>query len=221
MANTYTVDKHPQKKEIIKAMLNGVSDNKIATNYALSPKVVTRYKNGKLMKMLAEIWKEQQSEAGKELVDRYEEIATMLRKQLVACEEWLQDPTDPQKYTVAPRDNEVYVVTQWQKDGKICRDKELLSDVVKEIREHGKNVLKVQFNSTDTRKIILETAKVLQTDLDYIARLQGAVSDIIQAQNNPTIILSQIGSVVLNNLTLNEDKEAIVAELRKLQTEGQ
>lgn len=221
MANAYTIDKHPQKKEIVKAILTGVPDNKIADNYGLAKNVVTRYKNGRLMKMLAEIWSEQHTEASKNLVDRYEEIATMLRKQLVACEEWLQDPTDPQKYTVAPRDNEVYVVTQWQKDGKICRDKELLSDVVKEIREHGKNVLKVQFNSTDTRKIILETAKVLQTDLDYIARLQGAVSDIIQAQNNPTIILSQIGSVVLNNLTLTEDKEAIVAELRKLQTEGQ
>lgn len=221
MANTFTVDKHPQKKEIIKAILNGVPERKIATQYDLSDKAVNRYKNGKLMKMLAEIWSEQHTEASKNLVDRYEEIAVMLRKQLLACEEWLQDPVNADKYTVAPRDNEVYVVTQWQKDGKICRDKELLSDVIKEIREHGKNVLKVQFNSTDTRKIILETAKVLQTDLDYIARLQGAVSDIIQAQNNPTIILSQIGSVVLNNLTLNEDKEAIVAELRKLQTEGQ
>lgn len=221
MANTFTVDKHPQKKEIIKAILNGVPERKIATQYDLSDKAVNRYKNGKLMKMLAEIWSEQHTEASKNLVDRYEEIAVMLRKQLLACEEWLQDPVNADKYTVAPRDNEVHVVTQWQKDGKICRDKELLSDVIKEIREHGKNVLKVQFNSTDTRKIILETAKVLQTDLDYIARLQGAVSDIIQAQNNPTIILSQIGSVVLNNLTLNEDKEAIVAELRKLQTEGQ
>lgn len=221
MANAYTIDKHPQKKEIVKAILNGVPDNKIADNYGLAKNVVTRYKNGRLMKMLAEIWSEQHTEASKNLVDRYEEIAVMLRKQLLACEEWLQDPVNADKYTVAPRDNEVYVVTQWRKDGKICRDKELLSDVIKEIREHGKNVLKVQFNSTDTRKIVLETAKVLQTDLDYIARLQGAVSDIIQAQNNPTIILSQIGSVVLNNLTLNEDKEAIVAELRKLQTEGQ
>lgn len=182
---------------------------------------IHRYKNTKLMKMLAELWNEKNTEASKQLVDRYEEIAVMLRKQLLACQEWLQDPSNEEKYTVVPRDNEIQVVTQWTQDGKICRDKELLSDVIKEIREHGKNVLKVQFNTADTRKIILETAKVLQSDLDYIAKLQGAVSDIIVAQNNPTVILSQIGSVVLNNLTLNEDKEAIVAALRTLQTEGQ
>ncbi len=221
MANTFTVDKHPQKKEIIKAILNGVSEEKIAKNYEVGSSAIHRYKNTKLMKMLAELWNEKNTEASKQLVDRYEEIAVMLRKQLLACQEWLQDPSNEEKYTVVPRDNEIQVVTQWTQDGKICRDKELLSDVIKEIREHGKNVLKVQFNTADTRKIILETAKVLQTDLDYIAKLQGAVSDIIVAQNNPTVILSQIGSVVLNNLTLNEDKEAIVAALRTLQTEGQ
>ncbi len=221
MANTFTVDKHPQKKEIIKAILNGVPEEKIANNYELTQPAIHRYKHSKLMKILAELWNEKNTEASKQLVDRYEEIAVMLRKQLLACQEWLQDPSNEEKYTVVPRDNEIQVVTQWTQDGKICRDKELLSDVIKEIREHGKNVLKVQFNTADTRKIILETAKVLQTDLDYIAKLQGAVSDIIVAQNNPTVILSQIGSVVLNNLTLNEDKEAIVAALRTLQTEGQ
>lgn len=222
MSNTYTVDKHPQKKAIIKDILSGLPEQTIANKYELKTSAIHRYKHGKLMAMLSEIWNERNTEAGMALVDRYEEIAVMLRKQLLACEKWLQDPTNPQEYTVVPRDTEVMVVTQWiDKDGKICRSKELLSDVLKEIREKGKNVTRVLFNSTDTRKIILETAKVLQTDLDYIAKLQGAVSDIIVAQNNPTVILSQIGNVVLNNLSISADKEAIVAELRKLQTEGQ
>ncbi len=222
MANTFTVDKHPQKKAIIKDILSGLPETKIASKYDLTQKSINRYKNGKLMKMLAEIWDERNTEASRNLSERFEEVATMLRKQLLACEQWLQDPDEPDKYTVAPRASEVIIVTEWWDDqDRPHRRKEYLDSLLQEIRGEGRSVTSVSFSNQDTRKILLETAKVIQANLEQIAKLQGAISDVIVAQNNPTIILSQIGNVVLNNLSMAEDKEAIVAELRRLQAERQ
>jgi len=222
MANTFTVDKHPQKKAIIKDILSGLPEMKIAAKYGLSQRAVNRYKNGKLMTMLADIWDERNTEASKSLNQRFEEVAAMLKRQLLACEEWLQDPDDPSKYTVAPRASEVIIITEWWDDeGRTHRKKEHLDSLLREIRDEGRTPTTVLFSNQDTRKILLETAKVIQANLEQIAKLQGAISDVIVAQNNPTIILSQIGGVVLNNLSAPEDKEAIVAELRKLQAERQ
>ena len=222
MANTFTVDKHPQKKAIIKDILSGMSETKIADKYGLIQSSVHRYKNGKLMKMLADIWDERNTEAGKTLIERFEEVAEMLKKQLLACQEWLQDPDEPDKYTVAPRASEVIIIAEWWDDeGRTHRKKEHLDSLLREIRDEGRTPTAILFANQDTRKILLETAKVIQANLEQIAKLQGAISDVIVAQNNPTIILSEIGGVVLNNITLPGDREAVVAELRRLQAERQ
>lgn len=221
MANTFSIDKHPKKDLIKRDIIHGVTVTQIAKNYGITTSSVQRYK-AVVQKELAALWDKECQKSAATLNERYEEIAVMLKKQLLACEEWLQDPDNPDKYTVIPRSSEIKIVLEWyDSEDHYHRRTTTLREAIAEIEKSGKMVGSITFNNTDTRKIILETAKVLQQNLDSIARLQGSVSDIIIAQNNPTIILSQIGEVVLNKVNETDAREAIVAELRKLQAEGQ
>ena len=93
MANAYTIDKlDPKtKKALVKDILSGLPDNKIADNYGLPKNCVTRYKNDKLVQAVAEVWAEQKKESASEYAEQFSAIATRLNKALDAIDKELTD----------------------------------------------------------------------------------------------------------------------------------
>lgn len=93
MANAYTVDKLPdrKKKALIKDILAGVPDNKIADNYGLPKNCVTRYRSNKLFQAVAEVWADQKQTVAEGYAEKFEAIAARLTKVLDAIDKELAD----------------------------------------------------------------------------------------------------------------------------------
>ena len=93
MANAWTIDKlDPKtKKALVKDILSGLPDNKIATNYAISPKCVARYKADKLFQTIADVWAEQKQEVAEGYEEQLSAITVRLNKVLDAIDRELAD----------------------------------------------------------------------------------------------------------------------------------
>lgn len=221
--NAYSIDKHPKKKAIIKDLLRGQTDNAIANNYGLPVSCVRRYRNGKMMTLISAIWDEEKVEASLTIEQRIEDIASRMRKMLQACDEWLQDPDDPDHYNMSPRAEEVdiiYTTEETDDKGKVVRKKTKarLSDILARMEDKEMSPCGVYFHTVDTRKIMIETSRELASELRILAELQGQVRDIRIAENKPTIILNQVGGVILKNVSEEEMREAIISELKDLRS---
>jgi len=93
LANAYTIDKlDPKtKKALVKDILSGLPDNRIADNYGLPKNCITRYKNDKLFQTVAEVWAEQKKESATDYEEQFSAIATRLNKALNAIDRELTD----------------------------------------------------------------------------------------------------------------------------------
>lgn len=93
MANAYTIDKlDPKtKKALVKDILSGLPDNKIADNYGLPKNCVTRYKNDKLFQTIADVWAETKQEVAEGYEEQLSAIAVRLNKVLDAIDKELAD----------------------------------------------------------------------------------------------------------------------------------
>jgi hypothetical protein len=93
MANAYTIDKlDPKtKKALVKDILSGLPDNRIADNYGLPKNCITRYKTDKLFQAVAEVWAETKQDVAEGYEEQLSTIATRLNKALNAIDKELSD----------------------------------------------------------------------------------------------------------------------------------
>lgn len=82
-----------------------------------------------------------------------------------------------------------------------------------------------EYDLTDPKKAYLyvkmlnETLRTLQPIVKEIAQIQGDIKETVAIQNNPTLILAQIGQIV--EQTPLSDKGELIARLKQLRTEQQ
>lgn len=93
MANAYTIDKlDPKtKKALVKDILSGLPDNKIANNYGLAKNCIARYRESKLFKAVAEVWADQKQDVAEGYEEQLSAIAARLNKALDAIDKELSD----------------------------------------------------------------------------------------------------------------------------------
>ena len=176
MANAYTIDKlDPKtKKALVKDILSGLPDNKIATNYDISPKCVARYKADKLFQTVAEVWAEQKQDVAEGYAQKFENIEVRLNKVLDAIDKELADGDGG--YDLSNAERASYYV-----------------------------------------KMLNDTSKTLQANIKELAQIQGDIKETVAIQNNPTLILAQIGQIV--EQTKLSDKGELIARLKQLRSE--
>ena len=93
MANAWTIDKlDPKtKKALVKDILSGVSEERIAKNYGVTASCVHRYKADKFFRAIAEVWAEQKQDAAEGYEEQLSAIAARLNKALNAIDKELSD----------------------------------------------------------------------------------------------------------------------------------
>lgn len=177
MANAWTIDKLPgkTKKALVKDILAGVPDKKIADNYGLAKNCIARYRESKLFKAVAEVWSEQKQDVAQSYEAKFENIATRLNKVLDAIEREL-DRRGTGEYDLSDPERASYYV-----------------------------------------KMLNDTSKTLQANIKELATIQGLIKETVNIQNNPTVILAQIGQVVQQA----SGKEDIIARLKQLRRADQ
>jgi transposase-like protein len=193
----YSVDEHPQKEKIVKAIIKGdKSLRDIAKLFDIHTSCIARYLNDRLISRAAAVAKREEEQHGKSLLDRVENVMVRMQKLYDACDEYLQDPKNPERYDLGPKSWEIDIVyrTVEPDTGKMIVRKESLDALLLKLDSSGYQPWEVKFKHADPRKLIIETANSLSKNLELIAKIQGAVQEAG-------------GDTTVNVLVINTKKE--------------
>jgi hypothetical protein len=133
------------------------------------------YLRDKLAVQSAKILAKDGEKYGKGLLDRVETIMIRMQKLYDACDEYLQDPQNGEKYYLGPRAHELQVVYEEPSGKKTVRRKAPLDYLLKTKADKNKAWLEVSSKHADPRKLIIDTASVLSKQLELIGKIMGQV----------------------------------------------
>jgi hypothetical protein len=190
----YTVDTHPDRDKIIKAIIRGdQSLRNIGKQYGVSIACIAGYLKDKLAVQSAKVLAREGDKNGKSLLGRVETIMTRMQKLYDACDDYLQDPQNGEKYYLGPRAHELQVVYEEPAGKKTRRRKASLDYLLKTKIAKNKLPLEVSSKYADPRKLIIDTAAVLSKQLELIGKI--------------TQQLPQEGNTTVNVLVINPKSE--------------
>jgi len=113
MGRTCTVCQHPERKALDAALVAVESPYRdIARRYGLSKDALLRHKADHLLPEIVAAWQAERHGNGLELADELRGWMTTISKLMRACDDWLTDPDDPERFTLAPHTTEVVIHTE-------------------------------------------------------------------------------------------------------------
>lgn len=172
----HTIDRHPKRAQIIRALIRGVTYKTVAAKYGVSIASLQRYMSDQLLPRAAQQALVTSEVTGRTVLKQTQDVMERLHKMYDACDAWLRDPGDPAKYAIGPRAEEVGIVYRG-KDGALHRTH--LSTLLEEVRgKGGPRAVSIQMSMADPRRLILDTADTIGRQLDRIGRILGLIKDI-------------------------------------------
>jgi hypothetical protein len=190
LARRFAISDHPDRDKIIRDIIKGEKSTRdIAGAYGLSHASVVRYVRGRLMDQAAAAAEAQDIREGKAVLDRINDLILRMEKLYDACDAYLQDPANPEKYDLFPRAWEFDVIYRKEvyKGDKVTwvTRKESLQSIIESIKAEGYKQPELYMKSEDPRKLIIQTAAAIGKQLETIAKIQGDIKDTIT--NNYTL----------------------------------
>jgi hypothetical protein len=110
-----------------------------------------------------------------------EHVFSRINKLFDACDRWLSDPSDPSRYQLGPRADDVDII-YWEdsNDGTPIKRKEKLSVLLYKVNTANKESLTfelAEIKNVDPSALLIKTANHLQRQLELIAKLRGELQD--------------------------------------------
>lgn len=184
MPNRYKIDSHPQKMQIERDIINGVSDRDIATHYdSLTQSSVSRYRRDRMPEMM----RRADLETTEGIIRRINEYLDDVDHLYKSVKEFLDDPNVPGKMDFTPHASEVYMTyeTTDPDSGKRYRKKELIQDILDKLEP---TPLKLTLGIQDPRVTMLKTAEVLNRQLELMAKVKGLITEnTVVVNDNSTV----------------------------------
>lgn len=175
------IDSHPQRDEIVRDIVAERSMREIAETYGISRSSVSRFKNSMVDREVGKVRLENELEFQADNEGIIEELGKAMassRKMLDACDRFLQDPEDPDRYDLGPRAHEIQV--QYLVPGKRgpIKKKATLQELLDEVHgAEGRAVQKVEYKTADPRKLVLQTSETITRHLDLAAKITAAMRE--------------------------------------------
>jgi hypothetical protein len=168
----YTVDTHPDRDKIIKAIIRGeTSLRNIGKQYGVSIACLAGYLKDKLAAQSAKVLAKEEDKNGANLLQRIETIMVRMQKLYDACDDYLQDPENGERYYLGPRAHEMNVVYETRSGKKTMRKKATLSRLLEQLAKKKMDPVEVYTKYADPRKLIIDTASVLSKQLELIGKI--------------------------------------------------
>jgi hypothetical protein len=229
MARTCTVCVHAERAAIDRALVAGEPARAVAARYGTVGRMsLQRHRKDHLPALLAKAYEAEQSADAMRLkveLDRCFERVNLL---FDACDRWLRDPTDPSRYDIGPRAEEMmvtYTEVPANEESKPRQRKASLAELLQRIDQApveakpGRTVTMVETKHADPRELVLKTAARLQPQIELLAKLIGELDERPQVNILVSPEWIAVRAVVLEPLTPYPELRAAVAE-RLLQLEG-
>lgn len=201
MPRVCTICTHPQRVEIDKAIVAGESIQTIANRFPVSAQAVKRHRDSHLVDQLVRAAERTggvvlpasvqtpemqaiQETADLDVMTELKWIFHFMHKLAQACDDWLTDPTQPERYDLSPRAHEINVVYEdivydEEGNGHTKKGKARLSDLLAIAREPDPDraFTLVETKTADPRKLIVATAERLHAQIELLAKLVGELDE--------------------------------------------
>lgn len=189
-----TVCEHRQLEAINRALVD-LSGNPnrfrlLSTKYGLGPKSLERHLKGHmtpgLQKAVAKHAELVEETTQLDVLARLGRLVVKAETMLDAADAWLRDPEDPSRYTLGPREHEVFVIwerlVEGPRGGLVTeRKRERLSEILKRCAEKSPTapsldeVTVVETKFADPRKLLLESVSTLKPVLELLGKAYGQI----------------------------------------------
>ncbi|MDR1306027.1 MAG: hypothetical protein LBK74_00445 [Treponema sp.] len=175
----YTVDTHPDRERIIAEIINGDrSFRNIAERYGIPVTCISTYLNKKLIAQAASVLADDGGEKGTALLTRIESVVKRMQRLYDACDEYLRDPSRPDRYDLGPRAWEIEVSYRFpdpKNPKKLTAGRDTLNNLLMRLEERKIHPTGIRFRHADPRKLIIDTAGTLTKQLELIAKIKGQI----------------------------------------------
>jgi hypothetical protein len=167
-----------QLRECLRA---GLSQKQIAEKFSATPGAVSRrikQLNGSTA--VAVTSPEESRRFAASTIDAMAELSKNLRvanKLQAACDEWLTDADDPEKYEVGPRAEEVIVTYSVPTPKGFRKEKATLAKLLEKAKPPG-FIETTETKHADPRELILKTAAEVRQTINTCAELAKLLADI-------------------------------------------
>lgn len=219
MANRYSVEQHPRRRDIERSIIDGVPYGEIAKNFGgLTSSSVRRYAKDRMPEIMA-VAKLEQVDG---ILERIEDCIVKISHFFDSVTDWLSDPEDSGRPNFEPRASEMNVTVEiMDKDeSKAVRRRMTMQELVEyvEDREEGRKakVLNATLAIQDPRVTMLKTADVLTRQLELLAKVKGQIVENRTTVLNVTADVSEIADIARKALEpYPEALSSFIAELQK------
>lgn len=215
MPRVCTICTHPEREAINLALFGEDSLRDIAERYGTSKTALQRHKADHIPAALAKAQQAQAEAEAINVLDELKQMAERVRLLYDACDRWLRDPDDAQRYTLDARASEVTVIydEQHSPDEKPKRKRATLSTLLDRIEDKlGVTVVMTERRMADPRELILKTYDRLQGQLELIAKLIGQLDDRPQVNILLAPEWQQLRSMMLDALAAYPEARIAIAD---------
>jgi hypothetical protein len=175
MPRRCTVCAHDESHQIDVALVRREPYRHIATRFGVSTGALQRHSREHIPRLLLRAREATEAADAERLraeLDRCFERVNLL---FDACDRWLRDPDDPERYDVGPRAEEMRV-SYADADGS--RHKATLAELLSRVEGGaGVDVAMVETKHADPRELILKTAARLQPQIELLAKLVSELDE--------------------------------------------
>jgi hypothetical protein len=194
---TRSIDTHEKKAEIIKALVSGrESYQNISERYGISKTAICTYLKDRLYPQVASARIAEDKKAGKTMLERIEREMVYSQKMYESCNDWLQDPTNPDRYELGPRGYEINVVYRDENGHQQKATLQTLLDRISGSQEF--RTFDLFAKVADPRRLILESANTLNRQLEMLAKVEGLIKENTTAAQDPQTIYMTMIQIVEN-----------------------
>lgn len=212
MARACTVCTHAEREAIETALVQRETNRTIAKRFGLSASAVFRHERDHLPLVLAAASTHDPTEAspspkrnaraavdaeaqrGINVLKELERCFTRVNKLSDACDAWLTDAEDPIRYDIGPRAGEVHVTYFEQiAPDVVARRKASLEDLLNRVHGAGLRVDRSETKYADPRKLVLDTAGQLVTQLRLLVELMERAQNAERMARFEAAVVAAIG----------------------------
>lgn len=168
---------HPGMPEINRMITDGIPYREISKQFGQDPASISRHKTKCIPHQMVQVQVSRDLEGGLAVEREVTRLFGRINKLMDACETWLIDPDDKDKYTLEPRGREIDVIYDDHKDlnerGKPTRKRSSLQELIERAEAGDITIEKVETKFADPRELIIKSAAEIRAHLDFYAKLHG------------------------------------------------
>lgn len=180
MPRVCTICAHNRRSRIETAIAHQESLRSIANHFRVTHYSLRRHRDNCIPEAVS-----QEREAARHLLTvgldaELERCFRRINKVFDACDQYLRDADNPDRYSLDPRAEDVSVIYHDQADtnarGEPRRKRARLSRLLALAANGSLDIERVEWRIADPRELILKSASQLHQHLDMLAKLRGSIS---------------------------------------------